>query len=91
MLKSNDPDSIITAAYYLGELKDTTSIDILMNNLNDPRVTNKLRFKGISVYQAKTIALEKITGQNFGNISYQPDSIIIKKWEEWYRNKAKDQ
>ena len=78
------------ACYYLGEAKDTISIPYLLKKIDDPRISHHINFKGMSVYQAKITALRKITEQNFGQINYQPDSLIIKKWEKWWQENKTD-
>ena len=69
----------IEAYYLIGENRDTSFLNELLKDPYNPRVTNILRFKGISIYQAKMGALEKITGVSPPKrITYEPDSSVVK-------------
>ncbi len=89
MLTNNNVDSIFIACYHLGEFKDTQSISKLIQDLNDTRTTNNIRFKGMSIYQCKIGALQKITGLKFGNPDYIPNDSIINLWQNWWKSNQK--
>ena len=78
LLKSNDKDDIISGAYYAGESKSQDYVPLLLNNAADPRATTNIEYYGISVYQAKMIALGKIFNKYPPNkITRIPDSGVI--------------
>ncbi|AFD07511.1 hypothetical protein Solca_2472 [Solitalea canadensis DSM 3403] len=77
LLNSTYVGDNIKAYYLIGESRDTSFIRELVKDPYDSRVTNNLEFKGISVYQAKMIALRKLTGVPPPKIiTYEPDSLI---------------
>ncbi len=81
-LLSNDKAVICKACYELGELKDTSAVRLLLNQSMDPRVTHHHKFKGMSVYQCKMSALQKISGIKT-NFDYRPDTTIINVYLNW--------
>lgn len=82
-LLQNDKDTLIEACYFLGENYDDKSIPLLFENIYDPRITNDVRYNGLSVYQARMIAINRILGLNYAkNINYKPDSALV---DEFYR------
>lgn len=88
LIKSKDPDDLVEGSYLIGEQKDTGSIPQLLSNMNDPRISNNIAFKGISVYQSKMIALKKISVKEPPiKITYKPDSSIIKFYKDWVKLK----
>jgi len=90
LLRSDDPEKIIKALYLIGEKRDTTFLQEIIDNPYDPRVSHDLRFKGISVYQSKMIALKKISGTlPPREITYQPDSVIVKFYCKWVNEKLR--
>lgn len=85
LLRSKNIADIIEANYLIGESKDTSFVKLLFDNIEDPRITHDVRFKGISVYQSKIIALKKIFNVlPPKKISYSPDTLII----NFYKNLA---
>lgn len=90
LIKGNSADNFILASYKIRESRDTLFLAFLLNDLNDGRITNDVRFKGMSVYQSKVIALKKISGLSPpAPLTYRPDSINIKFYLEWYANKKR--
>lgn len=78
MIKSGNVDSIIEATIGIQQSKDTSMIGALLYGADDPRITHKLRYKGMSVYQIKMGALRNLTGLNPPTeISYKVDTAII--------------
>ena len=78
MMKSNNANSIIKAVLEIQNAKDTSMIDAVLYKPDDPRITHTLFHKGMSVYQIKMLALEKIT--NIAppkEITYEVDTAII--------------
>ena len=79
LLKSSDKDDIISGAHKAGKKRNKVFVPLLLQNANDPRRSTNLKFKGISVYQAKMIALGKIFGQKpMKEVTMDPDSSVIK-------------
>jgi|GEM_PF-3350922 hypothetical protein len=84
MVKSNNVDSIIDATIEIQEAKDTSMFSAILYKPDDPRITNNLKYKGLSVYQIKMQALKLMTGLNPPKqITYNIDTTII----NFYRNK----
>jgi len=78
MVRSPQIDSIIDATIEIQLAKDTSMIKALLYNSNDARVTHRLKYNGMSVYQIKMLSLESITNKKPPKqITYTPDSIII--------------
>ena len=84
LLKSNKPEDLINGFYLIGEARDTSFLREIISNPYDPRVTNVLKFKGMSVYQSKMNALRKISNTNPPfKITYKPDSTIVNFYCKW--------
>lgn len=78
LITSSDKNKVIEGFYLIGETKDTTFVPAIFTNPKDPRIANNLKYSGISVYEAKMIAIKKITGSESPvAISYKPDTSII--------------
>lgn len=77
-------------AYYLiGEKKDSSFVPILIQDLDDSRISHNYRFLGMSGYQSKIGALRKISGLNPPNeVSYRPDSVNIKYYRQWAKEQG---
>jgi hypothetical protein len=84
-LLSDDKIKIDKACYELGELKDTSSIRLLFTKILDPRISNDLRFKGMSVNYCRLIALRKISGIDIGRKIDQlgPDTAATYFYLDW--------
>jgi len=84
-LLSNDMIKIDKACYELGKLKDTSSIKLLFTQILDPRISNDLRFKGMSVNYCRLIALRKISGIDFERKINQfgPDTAATYFYLDW--------
>lgn len=83
LLNSKEKDDIISGAYKAGESGDKQFIPLLLKDAADPRRSTNLQFKGITIYQAKMIALKKIFKQEPPvKITYQTDSSIINFYTE---------
>ena len=88
LLKSKNSKDKMLAYFLIGENKDKNYIDSLIYKLDDSTISNSLKFKGMSIYQSKIIALKKITGINPPHkITYKPDSINIKFYLNWVKMK----
>lgn len=83
-LLSDDIVKIDKACFELGEAKDTSAVQLLLNHLKDPRITNNLNFKGMSVYQCRIGALRKISGLDFEKkITHKIDTDAINFYIDW--------
>lgn len=79
LLSSHDKNDLISGAYKAGESGKKEFIPLLLKNADDFRTTTNLKFKGITVYQQKMIALKNIFKVEPPNrITSLPDSSIIK-------------
>ena len=91
LLKSNNESDIIEASYLIGETKDTTFVCDLFDNIYDPRISYHYKFKGMSVYYGKIIALYKISGLKRPNkikLTTSPGSIIVNFYKDWALKKG---
>ncbi|APD08049.1 hypothetical protein UJ101_02551 [Flavobacteriaceae bacterium UJ101] len=87
-IKSNNQDSLIKAFYTIGEENLTEYIPLLLTETHDERISHNALFKGISVYQSKMLALEKISNlKSPCKLTYQYDSIIVNFYTNWAFNK----
>lgn len=84
LLKSEDATDIILGNYLIGEAHDSSYVWRLLSNTDDSRISHDVRFKGMSVYQSKMVAIKKISNLSPPSpINYKPDSIIINFYNTW--------
>ena len=84
LINSNDVNEIVEGYFIVGEQKQTHFISGIFNNANDGRISHHYKFKGISVYQSKMIAMKKISGISPPiKINYKPDSLVIDFYYSW--------
>lgn len=90
MMKSDNIDSIIDATIAIEKVKDTSMFEAILYNPYDPRITHRLNYKGMSVYQIKMEALQYLTGEKAPKeITYMPDSSIVFFYRQVVKNKEK--
>lgn len=90
LLNSNTDDNIINGATKAGKKGDRKFIALLLKNAADERMSTHLFFKGVTVYQAKMEALQKIFKVSPPvEITYKADSAIIKFYTELYKRESK--
>jgi len=84
-LLSNDKDKIDNACYELGELKDTSAVRPLLTKALDPRISHKLKFKGMSVNYCRLTALKKISGADMERRidQFGPDTAATQFYLDW--------
>ena len=88
LLRSNELSDKMEAYYQIGENRDSSYIDLLIINLNDPRLSNNMKFKGMSIYQCKMVALKKISLKTPPHpISYRPDNTNIRFYLQWAKQR----
>jgi hypothetical protein len=86
LLKSDKPDDLVKAFYLIGEAKDTSYIKIILTDIYDPRIAHDVEFKGISVYQSKITAIEKIIDlRSPMKVTYKPDTSVVQFYCEWMK------
>jgi hypothetical protein len=89
LIKSDDPSDLVNGYFQIGEHQDTTFLLQLTKDMYDPRVTHEVKFKGMSVYQSKMIALKKISDlKPPAEISYKPDSAIVNFYCSWLERRT---
>jgi hypothetical protein len=77
-IRSNNMDSIIDATLEIQETKNMSMINALLYQSFDPRITHRIRYNGMSIYEIKMLSVELLTGDKCPNpISYEPDSAVI--------------
>lgn len=78
LIASKNVNEIVEGYFIIGETNQTIFINDMFININDARISHHYRFKGISVYQSKMIALRKISGlKSPYKITSKPDKRII--------------
>jgi hypothetical protein len=88
LLKSNNKDGIITGAFYAGESRSREYVPLLLSNALDERRSTNAKYFGITVYQAKMIALGKIYSKYPANkITPIPDSGIVSFYTRLFNSK----
>ncbi len=86
-INSTSVDEIVKGYYLIGENKKSKFVKDIFYKPEDLRISHNYRFKGISVYQSKMIALKKISGLHPPNkITHSKDSVIIAFYYEWALN-----
>lgn len=89
MIRNNIPDDMVKGFYLIGEKKLLKYIPEIFKEIDDPRISHHLKFKGISIYQSKIIALYKMSGlEPPRKITYRPDTLIINFYSKWAREKG---
>ena len=84
LISSGRTIDIIRCANLIGEYKKIEYIPYLFNNIEDDRVTNDLRYKGISAYQSCAEALRRLSGLEPPNkITYKLDTTIVIFYKKW--------
>lgn len=79
MLNSDKKIEVIKAINYIADHHKTHMVKYLLTDAMDPRIIHDLRYKGMSIYQIKMGAMERLTGiKSVKEITYQPDSAVFK-------------
>lgn len=90
LLNSNDATDIIKGCSYLKDSNDTVFVPLLLDNLDDQRISHNYKFYGISVYESKIKALKRISKLSPPNkITYKMDASNIKFYKDCNINKNK--
>lgn len=88
MLNSADKNEQMEAIYQIGEKKDSSYVDKLLELAHDPRILHHYRYYGMSIHQGCIGALEKITNQIPPNkIDYKVDNINIRFYRQLINSK----
>ena len=88
MMKSNNVDCIVTATVEIQKGKNTSMLNAIFYNPDDPRITQLAFQKGMSVYQIKMTALKHLTGITPPHkITYRVDTAIINFYKEKIKEK----
>ena len=78
LLLSLDKNDLILGAYKAGESGEKEFVPLLLKKGDDSRMSTNLKFKGITVYQSKMIALRKIFMKAQPvDVIYKTDSNVI--------------
>jgi hypothetical protein len=89
LLNSTDKEEVISGAYKACETGNGKFVPYLLKDAYDERRSTNIRFKGITVYQAKMVALKKIFKQEPPEkITYKLDSIAINFIQNFLITKA---
>lgn len=86
LLESDDQTEVIEGCNELKTVKDTMFVSAILLDPYDQRISHNLKFKGISVYQAKMNALRRISNLNPPNkVNYLLDSTNVLFYLNWAR------
>ena len=87
LLNSKDKDEIIKGAFEAANTGNKKYIPLLLKNANDNRRSINIKFKGYSVYQAKMLAIKKISKKEPPRIIDKlSDSLIINYYILLYKS-----
>ena len=90
LLNSTDKEDKIRGAYRAGKSPQFVFVPLLLKDAYDPHVSTNIRFKGLSVYKAKMMALSEIFKQDPPvEITKNPDSVVIKFFIELAKKEYK--
>jgi hypothetical protein len=73
-LASGHISDICDACYHLGETRDTSAVQLLLDRILDPRRSTNLFYKGMCVNYCRLVALKKISGLPSGR---KPDQFDV--------------
>lgn len=83
MFNSKDKMQLVTAINYVSDHHEVHMVKYLLSDALDPRIVHDLRYKGMSIYQLKMGAMEKLTGvKSLKKITYMPDSAVFRFYLE---------
>ena len=83
MFNSKDKEQLLTAIDYVSEHHQVHMVKYLLSDALDPRIVHDMRYKGMSIYQIKMGAMQKLTGvKSLKKITYRPDSSVFKFYLE---------
>ena len=89
LLQSGDQTDIIKGCNLISSPEDSLFIDDLLAQPYDGRISHDLRYKGISVYKAKMLALERVSNIKPPNkMDYHFDSTNIQFYIRWAKEKS---
>ncbi|WP_157494189.1 hypothetical protein [Fulvivirga imtechensis] len=89
LISSDNKDEVVKGYYLIGEQRDRTFITDVFTNPYDPRISHHIKFKGISVYQSKMIAMKKITEMEPpSEITYKPDTAVVNFYYTWAKEEG---
>ena len=78
LLNSEETNDVILGAFKAGKSGNIKYIPLLIENADDRRMSTDIKFKGVTVYQSKMIALKKIYKKEPpAKITYKVDSSVI--------------
>ncbi|GGH33027.1 hypothetical protein FAZ19_23560 [Sphingobacterium alkalisoli] len=88
MLEGEDKQQIIEATRYVVDHKKVELVGALLKNGLDPRITHDLRYKGMTIYQIKMHAVQKLMEvPPPKKIDSEPDSVVFNFYLRLARNK----
>lgn len=78
MFGSKDKKQVLLAIDYVSDHQQVHMVKYLLSDALDPRIVHDIGYKGMSIYQIKMGAMQKLTGvKSFKKITYKPDSSIV--------------
>ncbi|WP_316817154.1 hypothetical protein [Pedobacter nyackensis] len=78
MFNSKDKRQLLTAIDYVSDHHQVHMVKCLLSDALDPRIVHDVRYKGMSIYQIKMGAMQKLTGvKPVKKITYRPDSSVV--------------
>lgn len=84
LISSDNVNEVVEGYFIIGEEKQHAFIKDIFNNPYDNRISHQYKFKGISIYQSKMIAMKKISGISPSvKINHKSDSLVINFYYNW--------
>jgi hypothetical protein len=79
MFNSKDKRQLLTAIDYVSEHHQVHMAKYVLIDALDPRIVHDVRHKGMSIYQIKMGAMQKLTGvKPLKRITYRPDASVFR-------------
>lgn len=84
LLLSESMDDVFEGNFLAGKYKEEELVYLILKDADNPKIIHNIKFKGMSVYQSKMIALKKISDlEPTSQITHKPDSSIIAFYTKW--------
>ncbi len=87
LLISENPNQVFEGNFLAGQYKKRNLVQLVLQDPYNQKISHHRKFKGLSMYQSKMIALKNISGlEPPSPITYKPDSAIVKFYQDWSKS-----
>ncbi|WP_282160412.1 hypothetical protein [Ulvibacterium marinum] len=84
LLLSESIDDVFEGNFLAGKQKEEGLVYLILKDADDPKIIHNIKYKGMSIYQSKMMALKNISGlEPTSQITHKPDSSIVAFYTEW--------